>query len=489
MNLFRRATLLGHTQKKYCSSITKMTQEATDTVIKPLRKRNIFVDILAILFGVSSWIGVTSTYLQLPLLVPSAPEGWSLPSYIVITVQIANIGSFAYVLYQKYSPKKIDDGFLIYLTLAIGCIAAICMAFFYHHTVEIAGTPYSVFLLLFTLMFALVGCLSSVLFMPYMGRFRECYLVSYMFGMGLNGFVSSVIALIQGVGGPPECIPSNTTQGEFIEYYPPPLFGIGLYFGFVFGILVLSTIAFILLNNLRTCKKEYAAGTIGMGNEYHYDHKDENDETKKHIPDDVLNLSTFNYIFLMAAVVGLSGLGNGLLPGLMSYSCLPYGNQIYHLAVTLGAIANPCAGFIAMFVPHTSIRVIRLLSFVGSILAIYQFLIALQSPDPILKNTVLGEVFIVSTIYLPITNLFYYDNLNVEQILMNFPLCFQVASWTIFTCIINYMKLSIVSIFRYQEGRSLVWVGTVNQMSSAIGATISFVLVNYTNIFVAAKTC
>lgn len=376
-----------------------MGQDAADTVIKPLRKRNIFVDILSILFGVSSWIGVTSTYIQLPLLVTSAPEGWSLPSYIAITVQIANIGSFAYVLYQKYSPKKIDDGFLIYLTLTIGCIAAICMSFFYQYTVNIAGTPYSIFLLLFTLMFALVGCLSSVLFMPYMGRFRECYLVSYMFGMGLNGFLSSVLALIQGVGGPPECIPSNKTDGDFDEYYPPPLFGIGLYFEFVFGILVTSTIAFILLNNLSTCKKEYAAGTIGMGNEYHYDNKDDTDGRKQHIPDDVLNLSTFNYIFLMAAVVGLSGLGNGILPGLMSYSCLPYGNQIYHLSVTLAAIANPCAGFIAMFVPHTSIRVIRFLSFIGSIIAIYLFFIALQSPNPPFKHSVLGEILIVSILY------------------------------------------------------------------------------------------
>ncbi|XP_055325457.1 solute carrier family 52, riboflavin transporter, member 3-A-like isoform X2 [Sitodiplosis mosellana] len=435
-----------------------MAHESTEAVIKPVRKRNIFVDALAILFGVSSWIGVTSTYLQLPLLVSSAPEGWSLPSYIAIAVQIANIGSFAYVVYQKYSPKKIDDGFLIYFTLTIGCVAAICMAFFYQHTIEISGHPYSVFLLLFTLMFALVGCLSSVLFMPYMGRFRECYLVSYMFGMGLNGFVSSVLALIQGVGGPPECVPSNTTDGGFIEKYPPPLFGIRLYFEFVFGILVLSTVAFILLNKLSTCKKEYAAGTIGMGNEYHYDHKEDSDETKQNIPADVLNLSTFNYIFLMAAVVGLSGLGNGIFPGLMSYSCLPYGNQVYHLSVTLAAIANPCAGFIAMFLSHTSIRVIRFLSFIGSILAIYLFYIALQSPNPPLKDSMLGYVLIVS-------------------------------SWTIFTCIINYMKLSIVSIFRYQEGRSLVWVGTVNQISSAVGATISFVLVNYTKIFVEASKC
>lgn len=49
------------------------------------------------------------------------------------------------------------------------------------------------------------------------------------------------------------------------------------------------------------------------------------------------------------------------------------------------------------------------------------------------------------------------------------------------------MKISIVSIFRYQEGRSLVWVGTVNQLSAAIGSIISFVLINYIKLFVEYK--
>lgn len=51
------------------------------------------------------------------------------------------------------------------------------------------------------------------------------------------------------------------------------------------------------------------------------------------------------------------------------------------------------------------------------------------------------------------------------------------------------MKISIVSIFRCQEGRSLVWIGTVNQISSAVGSVICFVLVNYTNTFVSYEPC
>lgn len=74
--------------EKHPSVNGKMHVDLTDTsdAVKHHQpstgKRNIFVDALAILFGISSWIGVTSIFLQLPLIVSTAPEGWSLPSYL-----------------------------------------------------------------------------------------------------------------------------------------------------------------------------------------------------------------------------------------------------------------------------------------------------------------------------------------------------------------------------------------------------------------------
>lgn len=50
--------------------------------------------------------------------------------------------------------------------------------------------------------------------------------------------------------------------------------------------------------------------------------------------------------------------------------------------------------------------------------------------------------------------------------------------------LISYIKLSITSVFRFQGGKSLVWVGSVSQIGSAVGALITFFVVNYTNVFV-----
>lgn len=370
-----------------------MTMDELDGIRRPYKRRSIFVDLLSILFGICSWIGVTSVYLQLPLIVSTAPEGWSLPSYLVLTVQCGNIGSFAYVLYQRFSREKVRDDILIYITLVTGCVAAIGMAFFYQVTID----GHSVALLIFSLLLSLVGCLSMVLFMPYMGRFRECYLVSYMFGMALNGFLSSVFALIQGVGGPSECRSNTSSDGSLIltKYTSPPLFGTKLYFILVFAIMLLGSIAFILLNNLNKCKREYARCTIGNGNEFYYEENSEDAENYENIPDNVRNLSSFNYGFLILTIVSLNVLANGIFPGIVTYVGLPYGNNAYHLCVTLAAIGNPLAGLLAVVLPHTSIRVIQCLTFMQAILATYIFYIATQSPTPPLQKSIIGSALIV----------------------------------------------------------------------------------------------
>lgn len=65
----------------------------------------------------------------------------------------------------------------------------------------------------------------------------------------------------------------------------------------------------------------------------------------------------------------------------------------------------------------------------------------------------------------------------------------QVFTWVSLTGLVSYIKLSITSIFRQRGGQSLVWIGAVSQSGSAIGAVISFGLVNMTDIFVAYQPC
>lgn len=65
----------------------------------------------------------------------------------------------------------------------------------------------------------------------------------------------------------------------------------------------------------------------------------------------------------------------------------------------------------------------------------------------------------------------------------------QILCWASFNAIISFMKTSITSIFRYQEGKSLVLIGTIGQISAGIGALIGSILINYTKIFSANDPC
>lgn len=268
--------------------------------------RNALVDLLAIFFGIGTWIGINSTYNQLPLLVNSQPEGWSLASYIVIIIQIGNFGPLLYTFIQKFFPIK--DSFIIYVLLAIGIAAGFCMAFLYPLTAFIFGAERSIAIFVNVFFFALVGCTSSVLFMPYFGRFRDIYLITYLIGEGLSGFLPAVLALIQGVGGNAQCI---KTEDGIESFFPPPRFGTQTFFLVISSLFVASFIAFIILDQLKSVRNEYAANvTIQHGNTYEYNSNQQstNDANEKQPPKEegkVLSDKNYRGLFQFCALITL----------------------------------------------------------------------------------------------------------------------------------------------------------------------------------------
>lgn len=371
-------------------------------------RRNVWVDTFAVLFGIGTWIGINSTYLQLPLLVASAAEGWALPSFIVIVIQLANIGPILYTIIQKYSPRKMNDSYLIYGLYVIGIVGALLMALFYDRTVVVGTTERSVPLLAIVFLLALVGCTSSVLYMPYMGRFKDIYLITYLIGEGLSGFLPSIVALIQGVGGNAECVESANSTIEFPSfelYNPPARFGTFEFFLFVCGVFVISSVAFLLLDKHRISKREYAAVVIRSGNHYEYEKKDQladvpmstvsaNEDQLPETKENTVTRSQYYYLVVMLTVVCM--FGNGVFPSVQSYSCLPYGNVAYHLTVTLSSIANPLACFLAVFYPVKSVRGITIWFALGALIGVYGLATAVMSPSPPLVDSTWGEVLVVS---------------------------------------------------------------------------------------------
>nr|XP_016931255.1 riboflavin transporter 2 [Drosophila suzukii] len=426
----------------------KKTMEMTSR----LRNRSWIVDVLAIFFGIGTWLGVNGTFIQLPLLVDEAPEGWSLPSYLSVMVQIGNLGPLLYTAIQKYSPKKLNDGWTIHGVLLVGAFSCLLTAFFYNQTAPVAGADHSLALFVLTCFTALNACTSSVLFMPYMGRFKEQYMVTYFIGEGLSGLLPSVFALIQGIGESGDCVLVNVTETgqEIYELQKtPPRFDTRVFFLILFALMVLAYVGYALLNSLPVARREYAQVTVSEGNKYVYGEADNQPKAEK--------LSKGQYTYLLLLIGAISLFSNGMFGSIQSYSSAPYGSQAYHLAATLSVIANPVACFMAMFLHFTSLRIITVLSILAGLLTSYVFTTAAMSPLPPLHDQTIGAILVVT-------------------------------AWTLLVGIVSYTKLGITTVMRAQGGQSLVWVGAITQLGSAIGAVAIFFAINYSDLFQAAES-
>lgn len=168
-------------------------------------QRKLYVDFLAIFFGISSWISINGLWVELPLLVDRLPESWSLASYLSIIVQFANLGPLTVGVLRWTCQEKIPMAWIIVALLILGSASSTLLVSFWHKTSVIGGVDHSTALFVLVFFLSLVDCTSSVLFLPFMGVFKELYLNSYLIGEGLSGFIPSIAALAQGVGGNPYC--------------------------------------------------------------------------------------------------------------------------------------------------------------------------------------------------------------------------------------------------------------------------------------------
>lgn len=447
---------------------------------RSIKRRQMLINVLIAMFGVSAWIGVNGIYVQLPLLVTTAPEGWSLPASIVITIQAANIGPILYALVRKFTPQLYKESMWISGLLILGSAAMGFLAFFYETRTEINGVEHSLVLLSLVFANALVGCSSSILFLPYLRNFQDVQLVWFFIGEGLSGLLPSAVALIQGVGGDPPCPnPASNSTGDHQSLPSMPYFSPKIYFIFLFIVLASSTCAFWVLEYLRVTDRHQTIPTFSVLDDtststHIYSTRtlssDETSDLESPLPSQInttvssqsdqsntRSCTTRYYLYVLIGLISLGG--NGFLPGMQSYSCLPYGNVAYHLTVTLAHLSNPVACTLALWLPLPGPRLITGIATIALATASHVTWLAFSSPTPPWRDTKIGIVLVV-------------------------------LAWIILMGLITYAKLSITAIFKREPGaRSLFYVGITTQIGSTIGAILSFSIINYTNLLVPYSAC
>ncbi|CAN0327921.1 unnamed protein product [Lampetra planeri] len=430
------------------------------------------VHALTCVFGVASWVAINGMWVELPVIVPQIPEGWYLPSYLTVLIQLANVGPLAITLAHRFRPGCLDEVPLIYAILALGAVACLLLAFLWDRTTVIAGADRSTALLALTFFLSLVDCTSSVTFLPFMMRLQPGYMTSYYVGEGLSGLLPGLVALGQGAGFS-TCVnvsiaDANGTAGdngtsiyEVQTEYRAANFSPRIFFLILCGMMAASMAAFVMLNHLPLARREYShEGLQKLGSLRHGEVTVAGPREPSQRETDASScrsLSRLEFVAIFLILAWANGLTNGVLPSVQSYSCLPYGNTAYHLSATLAALANPIACFVAVFKPSRSL-VLSMLTLLGSVFGAYILAMAVMSPCPLLLGTDAGTILIV-------------------------------LAWVLFTGALSYVKVMVGVVLRDQGHSALLFCGAVEQLGSAVGALAMFPLVNVYGVFTAGEPC
>jgi len=108
---------------------------------------SLFISTLCIFFGIGTWACVNGLWVELPLLVQRLPEGWTLPSFITVVIQISNLGPLAYVSLHKFYPTIVTEKWSTYFVMALGSISLVFLSQFWDTTTEFFGSQRSLIFL------------------------------------------------------------------------------------------------------------------------------------------------------------------------------------------------------------------------------------------------------------------------------------------------------------------------------------------------------
>nr|XP_020453329.1 riboflavin transporter 2-like [Monopterus albus]XP_020453330.1 riboflavin transporter 2-like [Monopterus albus] len=442
---------------------------------------SLLTHLLACLFGTGSWVSVNGLWVELPLIVPHIPESWYLPSYLSILIQMANIGPLFITLMHRFHPGVLNETAVIYVIISLGTVASFLLGFFWKDTAVVAGVPRSVALLALTFFLATVDCTSSVTFLPFMMRLKPQYLTTYYIGEGVSGLLPALVALIQGVGVV-HC--TNNTQFwnhtlnsynssvtfDLQAQYQPANFSTEVFFFFLSAMMLVCLAAFLLLNYHPDVAREHpssrSTNRVKERSQKNRKWVEEKPMMEPSRPENHKHRSSFGtgayswmqVFYIFAILAWANALTNAVLPSVQSYSCMPYGNKVYHLSATMAAVSNPLACFIAMFLPIRSLLLMGALSVIGSAVGAYIMGMAALSPCPLLVHETSGGVIIV-------------------------------FAWIVCVLTLSYVKVIIGVILRDEGHSALVWCGAVVQLGSLLGAATMFPLVSVYSYFSSGDPC
>lgn len=421
------------------------------------RDKNFYLTaLLLIIFALSTWLDVNGVWVELPLIVNQAPEGWTLPSYLTLAIALSNIGPLIIMLLKVCFKDNLNERIFIYIEIIVGIISCALIAEYWNQTHYFAGRQRSVIFIVLAFLLGTLDTTSTVTYSDYMKRYDSNLLNALYLGESLTSLLPSILATVQGVGGEPICR-ENSTYPE----YSSPRFSVQVYFWIFVGIIALSLLSFLLLefttisNSYRT-KLPHDTRRLSNSHELSLQLDPKPDIT-------IVSYSMTKKQYHILLFIGFlsSIILFGILPSIGTYAVIPYSQRAYYISSIVLPISNPLSVLIGLFIrsilSFTSIFVLFILSVCASL---YVIVVAFLSPCPPLHDTAIGATLVIT--------------------------CYFLAY-----LILYYVRLVIGNRIRqeYQRNSGLFWLGAASQMGSLAGAIPMYALVNIANVFKSRYAC
>ncbi|CAF1344369.1 unnamed protein product [Rotaria sordida] len=411
--------------------------------------------ILFLLFGIGTWLNLNGIWIELPLLIPRLPEGWSLSPQLGMASNIANIGPLIIALIRHLIGKSSSYEFpSICVIFAVGISVPLILSFTWFKQIYLLGKNRSIYLLVLGFFLALVNCTSSVTYLPFVNHFDHKWLNIYFAGESLSSLIPAILGLIQGVGQKPECVPVSLNSTEMKAKYYPARFSVQIYLICLSIIMLISFIAFIILWKIKVKNEEKSqAKQIIVGENAQSSLLTvNNDGIIVENQDDKQEKFTRRTIIYLIIILWTSILLIGCIPSLNSYSLNPYGPSTFHYVIILCQCCYPFVSLLASTFPNlftVSTIGIIISTISGSLAFFYIFLTAYMSPCSPFVDEWSGK-YIIAIIWALVYLIFYY-----ERIVLG-----------------NYFN-------KTSGHRGLFWYGLLTQAGAFIGALFIFILTTF----------
>ena len=110
---------------------------------KPLKWAENVCFTLIVILNLSTWIDLNSVWIELPLIVNTAPEHWTLPSTLSLIISLANIFPVIVVIVRWILGERFSEIPFIYVIITVGVIACFSIGLFWNYTAYIFGAERS----------------------------------------------------------------------------------------------------------------------------------------------------------------------------------------------------------------------------------------------------------------------------------------------------------------------------------------------------------